>query len=213
VDLRDLTDGTRVTGELSIFAFHPFGRSAFLYTPPDALVKWDMQEEERQVQFHVPFELGLSDLSCSPDGRLLAGVTPNQGLYLWDAETGEPESRFDLPRVYAPRVAWSPDASVLAIGGGRGVFLWDVYGRRILDRLALSGELVSMAFHPDGTRLLTCCGAMQAWPTRGGADLGELTFPGAELSSFALSADGRTMALGGRDGVVRLLPAEVVWAE
>lgn len=213
VDLRDLARGKRVTGELALFAFHPSANSAFLYTPPDALVLWDVEEERRLVQFVVPFDLGLSDLSCSPDGRLLAGVTPNQGLFFWDAQTGEPEARFDLPRVYAPRVAWSPDSGALAIGGGRGVFLWDVPAGRVLDRLALSGELVAMAFHPDGTRLLTCSGAMQAWPARGGADLGELTFPGAEASSFALSADGGTMALGSRDGVVRLLPAEVVWAE
>jgi WD40 repeat protein len=121
-------------------------------------------------------------------------------------------------------VAWagfSPDGGTLATAGNDGkVILWDV--RAGAERETLeghSGRVWSEAFSPDGRRLYTASedGSVIAWDTTGRGSLGEafrteLVNDGQEPfpPAFALSPDGRTMAVGRLDGQVELIDARTL---
>src|SRR2546427_7204491 len=74
------------------------------------------------------------------------------------------------------RLAWSPDGTRLVAGAGDGhLYVWDVQGGRLLQRLAgHQGAIMSVAWSPDGTRLASGGGGWGAgellrWELRTGA--------------------------------------------
>jgi WD40 repeat protein len=92
----------------------------------------------------------------SPDGKTLAVVYPD-GTQLWQVATGRPiGSRLTGGTRFVGSVAFSPDGTIMAIGGVDGaVQLWDVATHRpIGSPLTGGGGVVeSVAFSPDGKTL------------------------------------------------------------
>ena len=100
---------------------------------------------------------GILSIAFSPDGSTLAGAgqthpvpgSPFGNLYLWDADTGsrielEPPDNLSDPTYYYS-VAFSPDGSTLASGGGKffgggNIDLWDAtQGSTNRDSLGMRG--------------------------------------------------------------------------
>jgi WD40 repeat protein len=116
--------------------------------------------------------------------------------------------------VYA--LAFSPDGKTLASGSAdESVRLWDVAsGRQVMKLTGHKNEVVDLAFSPNGGLLLSAAGNIAGWPDSGGVKLWDVTtgkelatfnWPGAPIS-LAVSADGRTVAVGhGGDTCVKLL--------
>jgi WD40 repeat protein len=163
---------------------------------------------------HGPTGAVLS-LAFAPDGRTLAAGGP-EGVGLWDAARGRPVGPAPGGPADATVLAFSPDGRRLAIAGEDGaVRLWGV------DDGTWRGTLRGHArrpdwglFAPDGRTLATSerDGSVRLW----GVDDGHLvaSIPGEQgvspASSFlkgvlgmAFAPDGRTLATGGGDGLVR----------
>src|SRR5262249_15182369 len=105
----------------------------------------------------------------SADGKVLAGVSEQQGVYLWETATGRRLRKLDCP---ATCVALSPSGTALAIGvfsrrGEGAVLLWDWRQQKELIRWRLPADfgLERLAFTPDGGRLLCQSpdGSLRAW--------------------------------------------------
>src|ERR1700694_4125332 len=64
-------------------------------------------------------------VECTASGRWAAAASASGAVYLFDAETGRQERRWDAHRVAANSVAWHPHEDLLASAGQDGkVALW-----------------------------------------------------------------------------------------
>ncbi len=170
----------------------------------------------------------------SPDGRYIAAAA-GRDMYLdrtpypvgiWDARTGAavmPIIRSDSSPVLD--LAFSPDGRTLAIARGAirqeilpgEVRLIDVTtGHPPIEPIATTQACRSVAFSPDGRRLLTACGVAFASEGEAGLLLGRRHGPAAPaaldppgiVESAAFRADGRFALACCEDGLVGLWDVE-----
>jgi WD40 repeat protein/tRNA A-37 threonylcarbamoyl transferase component Bud32 len=188
----------------------------------DGLKIWDAtpsREAVLQLQADPPFGLAIS-----PDGRHVASTT-EASVKVWEMASGLPVAQLswrkpapgpapppgDLP---GP-VAFSPDGSRLAVGGGSPavgtVKLWDTGGYQFLRTLTGHREgLRGVAFSPDGRRLVSASldRTAKVWDPATGTEVCRFTKHGEPVTAVAYHPGGRRVASGGRDRAVRIWDAE-----
>jgi WD40 repeat protein/serine/threonine protein kinase len=138
-------------------------------------------------------------LAWGPDGKRLAVTGENGTLTVWDVATGK--TTLVLPGVghwhnVAPP-AWSLDGRWLAaeVSEGRVIQVWNAADGEMSLRLpGHTGLLSSLAWHPDGCRLVSGegRGAVKIWDVVAGQEL--LTFHTQGCADAAWSHDGRRLA-------------------
>jgi hypothetical protein len=142
----------------------------------------------------------VASVAFSPDGQRLAsgGGAQDKTVRLWRVPDGILERSWEASAEAVKSVAFSPDGATLASGGGRGdhsIGLWQVNQGTLLRKIAgialvppsvlltysagpkqitgHSGSVLSVAFSPDGTTLVT--GSMdktlRLWRVADGAPL------------------------------------------
>ncbi len=174
-DWQDLTLGTLryrlfwLPGELTRPQNRPTLRLA---NSPAIQSDFPSGRESRTLKGHSTV---IQCIAFSADGKALASGCSDQTIRIWDVESGRTELTFHQPgqiagappsqgfpgQVFA--VAFSPDGSLLASGGGDGVaeygelVLWDLKRKHLRQRLLRAGEqqVWSVAFTPDGKRLVS----------------------------------------------------------
>ncbi len=117
------------------------------------------------------------------------------------------------PAVPVSAVAFSPDGKTLAVGGYQEVVLWDLANAKLAKRAGV-GQLTdvvrALAFRKDGRFLVVGEGSPRGSPGVKILDLqtGQLaaSFPDPKdvVSSLGLSPDGKLVAVGGADNLVRV---------
>lgn len=140
----------------------------------------------------------------SPDGKLLATVAPH-GVKIWDVGTGRELRDLSL-RCQCFCVAFSPDGKRVAAGTGaraNNVSILDPESGREL--LALKGHphlVVSVAFSPDGRRLLTGSTDQTAriWDLADGRELSILRGHSGRVGSVAFSPNSKRALTAGSPG-------------
>ncbi len=97
-----------------------------------------------------------ASLAISPDGARIATGDLDENVRIVERTTGNQVGRLIAPGATSiVEIAYSPDGRLLAAGGGRSVWLWEVASGRLLSTLddVHRGEIERLAFSPDG-RLL-----------------------------------------------------------
>ncbi len=136
---------------------------------------------------HTP---GLTSLSFSPDGRLIATAEEGRALIWNAADPGQPNpeqsSFFGVDALYALetplRVLEAPVPGPSGPEGGVGL----------------------VGFSPDGKLLLTTHrnGHVNIWNTGSWAQQGELAVADSQLSAVAFAPDGKTIVVADEKGVL-----------
>jgi WD40 repeat protein len=162
-------------------------------------------------------------LALSGDGARLALLDDEGTVHLWDAATGREVERIPevgrkvlppggglgaLEPTTIPRLRFSPDGKLLAVGDGATlVHLWDLGTKK--QRFQISGGekgITRFAFSPDGKTLATVGGdpVVKLWSVETGKPTGQLTGHEGLITDLDYSADGRTLVTGSDDQSVRL---------
>lgn len=163
----------------------------------------------------------------SPDGKVLA-TGCNRNTTLYDTKTGAriatlfDESSNAKADNYIRSVSFSPDGKYLATGSeDRIVRIWNLAQKRILQVFqGHKSEIYSLTFSPDGRRLVSGSGDKTArmWDLETGSCVFTLTIDDitiaengpvdAGVTSVVFSPDGKFLAAGSLDTVVRIWDAE-----
>ncbi|GAB1641348.1 WD40 repeat domain-containing protein [Krasilnikovia sp. MM14-A1259] len=156
----------------------------------------------------------VDDLAFSPDGRLLAAVSPDCAGRVWEAATGRPI--WDIPCADAmTRVAFAPDGRSMVTAGGGDVTLWDITGRylghtwtaEILDEYGHASFTFAVAFSSDGRHLATGgdLRSVRLWSTADGEPAAPPLDGHAEtVGDLIWAPDGTMLASTSGDGNARL---------
>ena len=146
--------------------------------------------------------------SLSADGHFVANAEKD-GLHVYETASGRPAPAPPGRAAGQASPVFSRDGSTLAIvnsfAGGAQVFDWT--SRRLLAELP--GRIMAAAIDDRGAYLATVAGrTARVWEARTGQRVGTFTGP-AVATLVGLSGDGRTLLVGHRHGLVRLIPCEV----
>jgi WD40 repeat protein len=134
----------------------------------------------------------IQDVAFSPDGAQIAGATTD-GARLWETSGGTAKPIPGTKRSKA--IAWSPDGTLIAVGLGQVVKLFDAAGPTELETLVAAQQSVeAVAFSPDGKLLASGAPMVTVWDVATGRSI--RTLPGTQHSakSLAFSPDGKTLA-------------------
>ena len=199
-------DGEPISvGAISTLAISPDGKLLALGDKQGTIRLWQMPE--RNALGTRLQTTAISGLAVSPDGDTVA--VGGEHLALWSASGRE--QRIDLRDNGVLSVAFDGTGTLLASSGKEGtVRLWDVAtGEQLGSPIQARKEtdyVWRVALTPDGATVAAVSdGSIGLWDVKTHELIGRLpTGEAKEVYAIALSPDGRTLATGGEDRLVRL---------
>jgi WD40 repeat protein/transcriptional regulator with XRE-family HTH domain len=154
----------------------------------------------------VGYNVGVGQISFSPDGKFLATANMDGVSTIWDIDTSSKVLSLISAETLPPKaIDYSPDGKLLANGGDVGIVrVWDAKEGTELFSRELGGIIHALSFSPDGKFLAAASedGGIKAWD----AWTGEVISSPPRQSgmyNIAFLADGR-YATAGQDGTTRV---------
>ena len=156
-----------------------------------------------------PRELGTL-MGKSADGRRFATLDAptDTRVRLWSTAELSRSTSVDSQVVKVIDVEYSPDGAALAIlSSDNRLILRDIEGGQTA---VMSGPIRSVAFSPDGRRVVTASGdgTVSIWRVADGATLAVLTAQARSMESAVFSPDGSRVLTWGRDATARVWRAD-----
>jgi WD40 repeat protein len=130
----------------------------------------------------------------SPDGKLLAVVTPNNVIQVWDTATAEVKFNFSGHSNDVNVMVFSPDGMKLASGNAdKSIIIWDVdSGVRRHTLWGHSKAVNELVFSPDGETLASRAGdsVVNIWDVADGRRLMDFEYADSDLYLGGFMYDG-----------------------
>ncbi len=197
----------------SVVTFSPDGKLlATLGRSDGALKLWDLTSRPVRLARQFPaYHRQWARILFTPDGTTMISGMDDNTIRLWDMGSGDRSRSRAIPVFSAGPMALSGDGRTLAVcSGGKEasrITFWNIAGRQVkLLPISLppEGLVQSMAFSPDGRRLVTGAGAPVLWDVVTGRRLREYAVHTGVILGTEFSPDGTVIASCGSDGTIRL---------
>jgi WD40 repeat protein len=149
----------------------------------------------------------VSELSFSPNGKLLASASLDATVKIWDGASGAQLRSLDGQDLMALAIAWSEGGKRFATGAFNTVHLYD--GASFAELARLEGHaapVTSLAWSPDGRKLAV--GANDRAVRIYGNGTRRLDGHSAPVTALSFSPDGSWLASGSLDGLIRRWDAQ-----
>nr|VFJ67431.1 MAG: WD40 repeat [Candidatus Kentron sp. FW] len=162
----------------------------------------------------------VNSVVFSPDGQKILTGSDDDTARLWNINTGQEIYRFDH-WLDVKSVAFSPDGRTILTGSGEGTTQWDANtGDEIHrfvkdlyeisgftdDAVHLMGDVKSVAFSPDGQKILTGSndGTTRLRDANNGEMIRHFSWHWDDVNSVAFSPDGQKILTGSDNNIARL---------
>lgn len=185
----------------------------------DAIYIYNASWQRRSV---YPVGALTHGLAFSPDGTWLAAASRDGFVRLWRVEdllaasAAPPVLALQAHRKGANTVLFSPDGTRLASGGNDAIArFWDPWsGKELGQMIGGTFAVPSLAFLPDGKTLAVVNGGrvrLRQVGTERITGTFAVEAESAGLYSLAVSPDGRWLAAGGNDNLIRLWEVQTAY--
>jgi WD40 repeat protein len=150
----------------------------------------------------------VNALAFSPDGKWLASGSSDHTAVLWDVEKQKKRFSHKGPGMKVQAVAFAPDGKTLAIGFGEMVEFCDVHMDKVLRTINVDNggrsydPYRSLVFSPGGKLLAGGGGNSVRLHDAQDGKLLRMREIEREVTSLAISSDGRTLAIGCENGTI-----------
>jgi WD40 repeat protein/DNA-binding XRE family transcriptional regulator len=196
----------------SSVAFSPDG-STLAAAWVTKVVLWDVDSGKTLIMLSgqsvgttIGYNLGVGQISFSPDGLRLAAANMDGVPKVWELST-QRDVLVLLADDTTPAkaIAYSPDGRLVATGGDAGyIWIWDAEDGMQKFTLSLGGVIHSLSFNPEGTLIAAASddGNVKVWE----AATGQLKYSlprQSGLYDINFLKDGR-FATAGQDGATRV---------
>jgi WD40 repeat protein len=191
----------------SIVRFSPRGHYLVTHGTDDILRLWNT-ETKKEVKKVTAREFYGDSALFSLDERkvVLFDKTMGYNFFIWDISSGKVTKPLpDDQHVYA--AAFSPDGSIIALGGERGALLWDVSADRIAGGLKGSNTSVGIAVpSPDGKYYAVGDndGIAHLWEVKAGREIAQFKGHTKAITSLAFDPKTHLLATASEDKTARL---------
>jgi WD40 repeat protein len=191
--------------------FSPDGRLVVTAGDDGKARIWDARTGDL-VRELVGHSGGVRSAAFGLEGRRV--ITASEALMdksvrIWDAETCAQLAILRTEEDRPTHACLSPDGRQALVGCWYGtVMLWDISSGKVRRWQAHPSHLSSVAFSPDGMRILTASAnpGARLWDTETGEEL--LTLDAPEGVSASFSADGQWIVTASTDGAARIWPVD-----
>jgi WD40 repeat protein/tRNA A-37 threonylcarbamoyl transferase component Bud32 len=144
---------------------------------------------------------GVAGVALSQDARRLAAVSQDGSVHLWETATGK-ELFSPAKGTAAPgSLAFSPDGNHLAVGGEKGVTVYDQTGKVVRDFGKHAAVVTAVAFSNDGQHVASAGGdgTVLIWQVDSGEQLQQRRL-GVPVRQIGI--DGQHVLLTGKNGAL-----------
>ena len=210
---------TNQVGPILSVAFSPDGKTLACCSSYEFYL-WDVHTGNLKLTISAHTS-DIEDVAFSPDGeKLVTAGGYDETAKIWNVSTGGLIRAIDSHTDEVNCVAFSPDGETLATGGEDNeisiIKLWDPTNGELKSTLTTGKELSTygvreIEFSPDGSKIASC----ESWWYFGDTRVKIWDLDSLELHStlkghvkgvlsVSFSADGKTLASGGRDSTICL---------
>ena len=191
-------------GRITAVAFSPDGKT-FAWVSSFTINLWDVTTQSPIAVYEDTTRFYMPTVALSPDGKTFVTTDSRSDIVkVWDITTG---NTIDLGHVRLTPISFSPDSTMLASGGSRGVKLWDVNTGDTISHIPFAPEsrVRLISFLPDAETLayrVSGENSTRLWDVTTQTQVGIIENEFVHCWDF--SPDGQTLA-SASDRIIELL--------
>lgn len=172
---------------------------------------WNVADGKLVKEIKEPHSDTIFGLEFSPDGKLIASCGADRFAKIFEVGTGNFVRSFEGHTHHVLGVSWRADGRRLVTSGADNVIkVWDIKtGDQTRTIAGFGKEVTAIRFVSDGDNVLASSGdkSVQMKNAENGGNVRSFAGAGDFMYSVSASANGKVIAAGGQDSVLR------VWAE